>query len=151
MRNYKKNKLCISGFTIIEILVIIITVISLVALVIWGVGFVRTKFRDIKRTSDFNEIQKALDLYNNHKGWFPKSDGSICLNGSDIVTQSLIDEDVLLHAVRDPKFPDLDPQTWPPMGKKSCYYYESDGAHYFLGYCIEGTIGNQSECFYVRK
>ncbi|TSA57612.1 hypothetical protein D4R42_01230, partial [bacterium] len=109
MKNYKKNKLCISGFTIIEIFVIIISVVSVIALVIWGVNFARIKFRDIKRNSDFNEIQKALDLYNNHKGWFPQSDGSICLNGTDIVTQGLIDEDVLLHIVKDPKFPDLNP------------------------------------------
>jgi len=151
MKNCKNEKLCISGFTVIEILVIIITVISVGALIVWGVGFARTKFRDIKRNSDFNEIQKALDLYNNHKGWFPQSDGSVCLDGLDTVTQSLIDEDVLLHVVKDPRFPDLNPQAWPPENKQSCYYYESNGSQYFLGYCREGTIGSKSECFYVRK
>jgi len=151
MKKNRNKKLCITGFTVLEIFVIIITVVSVIALVVWGAKFARTKFRDIKRGSDFNEIQKALDLFNNHKGWYPRSDGSVCLNGEDSVIQSLIDEDVLLHVVKDPKFPSLNPQTWPPENKESCYYYESNGSQYFLGYCVEGTLGSKSECFYVRK
>lgn len=154
MSNYQFRKsnnssLCISGFTVLKVFAIIIIVFGLGFGVYYGSEFVSNKFRDIKRNFDITGLQKALELYSDNYGGYPKS-SPICLDGSDSVSSELKEKKLLLRSVSDPRFPDLNPKKWSPADNKSCYYYESDGSIYFIGYCTEGMFGD-SECKYVRK
>jgi len=51
------------GFTLIELLVVLAILGTLAAIVTVSFGNIRARGRDTKRKSDFDAIQKALDLY----------------------------------------------------------------------------------------
>ena len=60
------------GFTLIELLVVI-SVISLISTILLvSVSAVRLKATDIKRISELGELQKALDLYFDDHGYYPR-------------------------------------------------------------------------------
>jgi len=147
----RKNGLCISGFADTKIFVILVVVIVLLAGVLWKIGTIGAAARNIKRNYDITNLQKALRLYNNGEGKFPVSNGAMCLDGSDSIIRKLVDKKYLLHPVKDPKNSSIVPENWPPSDGQSCYYYESDGNKYFIGYCMEGLLKKSAKCKYVRK
>lgn len=150
-KKFQNSPLCISGFAVIKIFAIIITIVAVIISIILSVRFASAKFRDIKRNSDITGLQKALDIYSDTSGKFPIAKIPICLNGNDAVNKELIGKKYLLRSVYDPKFPDKNPSIWPPSENQSCYYYESDGTRYFVGYCLEGLLESSAECKYIRK
>lgn len=96
-----------TGFTIIELL-IVITIISLLAtLVIVSVSSAQKRSRDVKRQADMTQIQKALAVYHTINGAYPgpvgaynEGTGEGC-NGWDT---SAIDRDNSGIPILDPLF-----------------------------------------------
>jgi len=65
------------GFTLIELLVVIAIIGILASVVLVSLNSARKKARDSKRLSDLKQIQLAIELYYDDKGYYPKEgDGS---------------------------------------------------------------------------
>lgn len=69
----KKNKQ--SGFTIIELLVVVAIIATIMSIVVALVGDAKAKARDTKRRADLSQIQVALELYRNEHGTFQVTGG----------------------------------------------------------------------------
>lgn len=59
------------GFTLIELLVVIAVIGLLASIVLVAVNSARAKARDTKRKADLKQIQLALELYYDEKGYYP--------------------------------------------------------------------------------
>lgn len=69
------NKLAQTGFTLIEMLVVISIIGILATLVAANLNSARSRARDAERKSDIKNIGTALRIYYNDKGSFPANDG----------------------------------------------------------------------------
>jgi prepilin-type N-terminal cleavage/methylation domain-containing protein len=67
LKKYKK----VSGFTIVELLIVIIVIGILATLVITTYNGVQSKARDTKRKTDINAIQGHVEAYNAQNGKYP--------------------------------------------------------------------------------
>ena len=59
------------GFTIVELLIVIVVIAILAALTITTYSGIQQRSRDVARQSDVATIQKALELYRMDNGRFP--------------------------------------------------------------------------------
>jgi len=62
----------LTGFTIIEIIVVIAIIAILTTIVYASLSQIRAKSRDQKRVADIHEIQLALEYYFNKNGQYPE-------------------------------------------------------------------------------
>jgi prepilin-type N-terminal cleavage/methylation domain-containing protein len=65
------------GFTLIELLVVIAIIGILSSVVLASLNSARSKARDAQRIAGVKEIQKALEMYYNEKGYYPGGTGSV--------------------------------------------------------------------------
>ena len=77
-----------SGFTLLELIVVIAIVGLFSALVLVSVTEVRKKARDTKRMQDISQIQRALELYYDQYGVYPTPDFDGC-GGWDVGNRDL--------------------------------------------------------------
>ena len=71
-----------SGFTIVELLIVIVIIGILAAITIVAFNGIQQRARDSQRSSDVGVITKALELYYIDNGAFPAGDGSTTINSS---------------------------------------------------------------------
>ncbi len=92
-----------SGFTIVELLIVIIVIGILAALVLVTFTGVQQKARNTERTTDVKAIASHLEVYNAQQGFYPTSDELTASDGSvaTFVAASLKGLDK--EALRDPK------------------------------------------------
>lgn len=81
----KNNRLSVRhgadrGFTIVELLIVIVTIAILAAITIVAFNGVQARARDSQRRSDVTAITKALELYYIDNGKFPSGSGSTTIN-----------------------------------------------------------------------
>lgn len=86
-----------SGFTIVELLIVIVVIGILAAITIVAYNGVQQRARDSERQSDVSAITKALELYYIDNGRYPAGSGSTTLNSSwsatiDASWQNLVDQ-----------------------------------------------------------
>ncbi|HEY4503120.1 MAG TPA: type II secretion system protein [Candidatus Paceibacterota bacterium] len=81
MNQIKKRK---SGFTIIELLVVVAIIGIMATVVIVALGPARTKARDARRVADIKGIYTAMQLYYADYGTFPDCDEPGYAGGCDI-------------------------------------------------------------------
>jgi len=62
-----------SGFTLVELLVVISVIGLLAALIMVNFNAARERARDVERKSDLDQIKKALRLYYNDKNVYPET------------------------------------------------------------------------------
>ena len=60
------------GFTIVELLIVIVVIGILAAITIVAYNGIQTRARDAKRTADISSIQKAIELYKADNGIYPQ-------------------------------------------------------------------------------
>jgi len=126
-----KNKACLparQGFTLIELLVVIAVIGLLATIVLFSVDVVRSKSRDSRRAVDIKSIQEGLSMYYNEYSFYPDSEGQIEIDGNDIMSQALIDNEIMSGVPID------------PLNRESYkYYYESfsDQSDYELIFYLE--------------
>jgi general secretion pathway protein G len=68
------------GFTIVELLIVIVVIAILAAITIVAYNGVQVRARDSQRRSDVTAIKKALELYYIDNGKFPSGNGSTSIN-----------------------------------------------------------------------
>lgn len=70
------------GFTIVELLIVIVVIGILAAITIVAFNGVQQRGRDAQRKSDVAAITKALELYYIDKGEYPAGNGSTTINNA---------------------------------------------------------------------
>jgi len=127
---WQKNKS--KGFTLIELLVVISIISILASIVTISAGSFRANARDVKRVTDLNQIQSALELYFDFNGEYPQTPGGGWVHNCDLVStwspfmQTNIGS-YLSHIPDDPSASN----PWP-----LCYFYKP-GAYFA---CSPGTL-----------
>ena len=61
------------GFTIVELLIVIVVIGILALLVVTTYGGIQSKARDTKRTSDIGTIQTQLEAFFSQSGYYPSN------------------------------------------------------------------------------
>lgn len=74
----------ISGFTIVELLIVIVIIAILAAISIVSYVGVQASAQDAKRLQDASSIQKALELYKIEHGRYPAAQASPGINGWEV-------------------------------------------------------------------
>ena len=123
----KQNK---NGFTLIEILVVISIIGFIAANAMYAFNNARLKARDARRLSDIKQIEKALKLYYDDKGYYPYvlnqgyMQNSACTTASGIEDFSVFLSEYLVNPPDDPN----------NNGLGGCYWYakKNDGQGYTL-------------------
>ncbi|MBI2631065.1 prepilin-type N-terminal cleavage/methylation domain-containing protein [Candidatus Nomurabacteria bacterium] len=82
-----KNTKTIKGFTLIELLVVVAIIGLLSSIVMASLNTARAKARDAQRISSIKQVQTALELYYDTKGFYPASPDSPFPGG--VVTAAL--------------------------------------------------------------
>jgi prepilin-type N-terminal cleavage/methylation domain-containing protein len=107
-----------SGFTLIEMLIVIAIIAILAGIVLVGVSGFQASARDSRRISDIRNTQNLLELYYTQQGAYPEVEG-----WSNLETAMVDTTDAL-------------PQPSETGGLE--YYYESsDGLEYIVGAALE--------------
>jgi len=117
-----------AGFTVIEMLLVVVAFLMFLSLVLIGVARQQAIRRDVTRTANAGQMRKALALYFAEYQTYPVMKG--CITGEDDLAKELLSKKLIEAGARlsDPKYPN------DPIG---CYYYESGGADYSLRYVLE--------------
>lgn len=72
----KKSKVQPRGFTIVELLIVIVVIAILAAISIVAYNGIQERARNTKRVNDVVAIQKALELFRTEKGRYPSAYGA---------------------------------------------------------------------------
>jgi prepilin-type N-terminal cleavage/methylation domain-containing protein len=112
-----KNK---KGFTIVELLIVIVVIGILATFVIIAYGGIQEKTRNVKRANDINAIQAALEGYHQANGYYPtRTDMN---NSSFVAGLKGFDQEALV----DPSNPNQDKTLVASPVAKSYAYVVSD-------------------------
>lgn len=101
----KSNK----GFTIVELLIVIVVIGILALLVITTYSGIQAKARNSKRSSDIKSIQTNLEAFYTSSGYYPSRDN---MNTSSWRTTNMKSFDQ--NALKDPSSTNCDPATSTP-------------------------------------
>ncbi len=127
-----------TGFTIIELLVVVAIIALIAATVIASMSTARAKSRDAKRIQNMQEINNALNLYHNQKNYYPNPYAAQQITGSDPFSVELKSAGVMPAVPADPL-----------GGTTYLYKYTSaNGSTFDLNFCLEtNTIkGYTADC-----
>lgn len=141
------------GFTIVELLIVIVVIAILAAIVIVAYNGIQSRARDARRLSDLGNIQTALGMYYIDNGRYPAANGSVggpsqCISspgwacwagGSD--TNSLVPAKYMANIPIDPSNKDVNACAGPTGQTTRLYGYrvKADGSGYMLGTWLENV------------
>lgn len=74
-------KKSMSGFTLVELAIVIAVIAVLAIITITAYGGIQQRNRDTKRLTDMNNIVKAIDLYRGETGSYPATSSTASANG----------------------------------------------------------------------
>ena len=139
-----------SGFTLIEILIVVAIISILASIVLVGIGPTEQLGRDARRVSDLHQVQTALELYyakcGNYPG--PAVNDSVCQaylgltggygeNGANPPAATSLIGSITASDIGVKTMPN-DPQ----KNKKYYYATEANGVSYILGAILENKNGS---------
>jgi prepilin-type N-terminal cleavage/methylation domain-containing protein len=130
----KKN----NGFTIVELLVVIVVIAILAAISVVAYTGIQQRTRDSARESDIAAIVKALELYYIDHGQFPPGSGSTVINSSWSTTADASWGNLASHLVPDyiselPRDPISTPGANPQSLGNYNYGYFRDNSGVYCG------------------
>jgi type II secretion system protein G len=119
--NLTKNKKFKPGFTLMELLVVMVILGILVAIGLGNFFTSRTKAFDSQRKQDLQNVTKALELYYNDKGEYPESNNGLIMVDATSISWG--------DTFNDPSHPDTVYMTHLPTDPHGyVYYYEAVGS-----------------------
>lgn len=143
-----------TGFTIVELLIVIVVIAILAAITIVAYNGIQTRAKNTQRQSDVAVIVKALEMYYADKGQYPAGSGSTSINNAwsttaDASWQNLITT-LKPYVSTLPTDPVSTPGANVASGATNIYdyaYYANSGTFcgaapfqmYILVYRLEGT------------
>ena len=130
-----------AGFTLMEMLLAICAFGVFMSLVLIGVANKQAQRRDVARTTNMDQLQKALAMYVADTLEYPTMKG--CITGDDQVMREL-----KARKFFDEKGVMKDPKT--PTEVSGCYYYDGGGGTYSLRYFLETDYAESKGEHFVR-
>ena len=136
-----------SGFTIIELLIVIVVIAILAGLVLTTFAGVQERARDSERRTDINGIASHLEVYYADHGHYPDgSTATTCGTGSDSCGLSINTLDGLDgEALNDPNGNAINIGAIPGTATDNEYYYDVTGASCSGGQCDGFSLGSWLE------
>lgn len=142
----KRNK----GFTIVELLIVIVVIGILALLVITTYSGIQQKARDAKRTSDLKSLQTHIEAYFSQNGYYP-SNGDMNNSGWLAANMKSLDQNALIDPSAPNQSKTLGTSTTPTAkqyqyaptqsdGTTSCESDHTTCAKYTLTAKYEGTV-----------
>ena len=117
------------GFTLIEMLLVIIIISFLIGIVLTGTGGFQASARDTRRIGDLRNAQNFLELYFNICGHYP---------GTANCDDKVVGGEILWDTLRGVMVPKITSQFPKEIsGKKYLYGVSPDGLNYTLGAELE--------------
>ncbi len=92
-----------SGFTIVELLIVIIVIGILAALVLVTFSGVQQKARNTERQTDVKALASHLEVYNAQNGYYPTSGQLTATDGSVVTFVQANLKGLDVQSLRDPK------------------------------------------------
>lgn len=133
----KNRKKYLWGFTIVELLIVVVVLAILAALVIVAYNGVQERARNSRRQSAINAAQKIVEVYSAENGEYPKTTTNPKANwrAADVRT----DDNCTNGSSQADWIPGVEeilPQSGPDAqgvdGKTGCYLYVSNGSQYVI-------------------
>lgn len=123
-----------AGFTIVELLIVIVVIGILAAITIVAFNGIQTRARDSERKSELRSVEKSLELYYADNGSYPDTVGigapSGCISmqhwncwGAGTSTGRLVAEKYMSAAPQDPSIKDSGACTFPNTYQSRMYGY----------------------------
>ena len=134
-----------SGFTIVELLIVIIVIGILAALVLNTFQGVQARARDTERRTDINSVATQLEAYYADFGHYPDgSAATTCGDGAEACALSTLTSRGLdAEALNDPQNNAINVATNP--GTNNQYYYDVTGATCTGGQCDSFALSTALE------
>ena len=134
-RQSTKNITKISGFTLVELMVVISIISVLVSVILVSLNGVRANARDAKRFSDLRQVEVALELYKQDNNQYPNTNGlwqTVCTYGADPVPRDVTGPTGYIPNLAPDFIRELpiDPSGCVRKGAFGGYIYVSNGAEY---------------------
>lgn len=141
----KTNNRNQTGFTIVELLIVIVVIGILAALVLNTFQGVQARARDTERRTDVNSIATQLEAYYADYGHYPDGSAtSTCGEGTDSCALSVLQTRGLdEEALNDPNGNAINVATNP--GTDNQYYYDVTTATCATGQCDSFTLSTVLE------
>jgi type IV pilus assembly protein PilA len=144
----KSNK----GFTIVELLIVIVVIGILALLVITTYSGIQAKARNAKRTSDLKSLQTHVEAFFSQNGYYPSranlNDGTwLSTNMKSLDQNALIDPSSPTQSKTLVGSPAAKAYSYAPTqsdGTTSCESDNTTCAKYTLTATYEGTVNGQS-------
>lgn len=119
-----------SGFTLIEILVVVTIIGILASITLLGLGPARRSAQDARRVADIRNIQSVLEVYFNKNGEYPLCT-ALDLAGAQTCYSSTLRSSLTIGTTG--VLPSGTTLPNEPVGSAKRYAYASDGDIYYLG------------------
>ena len=143
------------GFTIVELLIVIIVIAILAAIVIVAFNGIQSRARDAKRLTDISTVYRELQLYYADNGAYPittTASGSGLSHGLSDSNCAVGSKSAQWVPGLVPTYAPSLPQSFGPRSESTsgCYEYASDGQSYVLSAWRNVEGGPQSTTDYRR-
>lgn len=135
------------GFTIVELLIVIVVIGILAAITIVAYNGVQTRAKDARVQSDIRNVQKQIEAYNAINGSYPSTGGlSVVRSDANCSRGSKQTDWVPSLSVALPQSNDNVGE----LGQRGCYMYSSDGTSYVVSAWSAISGGPQKDVMYRR-
>ena len=121
-----------SGFTLIEVLIVVFIIGLLASVVLVGLGAFRQRGRDARRVADLRSAQNALELYYAKNNQYPKVTGSGSQTWTDLET-AIKDANIGINNI--PK---------DPLGGNATYEYASEDTESPQSYVLKAALEDKN-------
>lgn len=141
------NRKAQTGFTIVELLIVIVVIGILAAITIVAYNGIQIRAKNAQTQSAMNSLARKIEIYNAREGSYPSTGG---------LTVSRTDDNCPSGSSQVDWVPGVDdlPQSSQPYsgvgGSTGCYIYSSDGQKYVLSAWNMVRGGPQKETMYRR-
>ena len=124
-----------SGFTLVEILIVVAIIATLASVALVGLGPVQRNGRDTRRVSDLRQVQNGVELYYAKCGYYPGAaqSGSDCTGFSVASSWSGLSAALTGSSLGISKVPN------DPRAGDSYEYGSGSGSSYVLGATLENA------------